>query len=520
MELPSSNKAAKTVLVIIVFTIVSKVLGYVREALIAAKFGSGAETDTFFIALSAVTLLISMISKAVNTTTIPVLSAVEAAEGKEGKVRHTNNLVSITLLFSFILVALSWVFAPLLLKVLAVGFEGEQFDLAVVLLRIGLFSILFTGVMGVFRGYLQSESMFTESAITSLPFNLVYIVFLLFFAGSHGIEGLMVASVIAVFAQLAIQFPGLKKSGYGYRFSLDFKDKYVRQVFSLIPPILVSIVINDINVMVDTSLASVLVEGSISALKYASRLNNMVTGIFIAAIVTVVFPMLSQEAHKENYDRLKSVISKGVNTILLIIIPATVGIMVLAQPIVKAAYQRGAFGPEATAMTVGALVFYALGLAGIALKSFTNRVYYALQDTKTPMINGFIAVGTNVAFNFILIKFMAHRGLALATAISAIASTALLLHGLKRKIGPIGYGRSFITGLKSLAAAGAMGVVIYFFYGVLSRYLGPGTVKELIALAATIGVGAVVYGLLIYLLRVEEFGWFIGVIKGRLRKNS
>ena len=518
--MPSSKKAAKTVLIIIVFTIISKVLGYVREALTAAKFGSGAETDTFFIALSAVTLLISMITKAVNTTTIPVLSEIESIEGKDGKRSHTNNLVNITLLFSLVLVALSWVFAPLLLRILAYGFKGEQYNFAVSLLRIGLFSILFTGIMGVFRGYLQSESMFTESALTSLPANFVYITFLMFFAGKYGIKGLMTASVFAVVAQLLIQVPGIIKTGYRYKPVLDFKDKYVKRVFSLIPPILVSIVVSDINVMVDTSLASTLVEGSISALKYAARLKSMVTGIFISAIITVVFPLLAQEAHKENYDRFKTVVTQGINIILLIIIPATVGMIILGQPIVKVAFQRGAFDALATKMTVGALTFYSLGLGGIALKSFANRIYYSLQDTRTPMINGFIAVGINIILNFILIEYMAHRGLALATAISSIVSTAILLYSLRKKIGSLGFKGSLITGLKSLAAAGVMGLVIHFTFNALSKIFVGGLLIEVAVLASTIVIGVLVYFLQVYFLRVSEISWFMNAVKGRLKGNT
>lgn len=516
----SSNKTAKTVFIIIVFTVVSKVLGYVREALIAAKFGSGIETDTFFIALSAVTLVINMITKAVNTTTIPVLSEVEAAEGKEGKNRHANNLVNITLMFSVLLVALAWVFAPLLLKVLAYGFKGEQHAYAIKLLRIGLFSILFTGIMGVFRGYLQSETSFWESALTSLPFNFVYIIFLLLLSGKYGITGLMVANVFAVLAQLLIQVPGLIRVRYKYSLGFDLKDRYVKKVFSLLPPILISIVINDINVMVDTALASTLVTGSISALKYASRINNMVTGIFVSAIITVVFPLLSQEAHRDNYDRFKNVVAQGINSILLIIIPAAVGIMVLAHPIVKVAFERGAFDAQATNMTVGALTFYAIGLIGIALKSFVNRIFYSLQDTRTPMINGLITVGINVVFNFILIKFMAHRGLALATAIASIVSTIILLWSLKKKIGNLGFTSSIITGLKSLIAAGIMGVVIYLLHNPLRSVIGGGSIGGLVTLTITISIGALVYTLGVYLLRVKEISWLLGIVKRKLKGSS
>lgn len=488
-----SKNAAKSVFVIIIFAFGSKILGYIREALIAAKFGSGIETDTFFIALTATSLFSSMITTSINTTMIPVLSEVESLEGKDGKKNHTNNLLNIIILVSFAIIALAWVLAPFILKILAFGFEGEQFKLAITMMRIGLPTIFFAGVVGVFRGYLQSELMFTESAAAQFPFNFVYIFFLIFLSGIFGIKGLMVASVLAVGAQITIQVPGIRKTGFKYKFSLDIKDKYVKKIIYLVPPVLVSVAVSDLNMIIDRSLASTLASGSISALKYASRLENIITGIFISAITTVLFPMLSQEANKDSYDRLKRVIIYGINIVLLITIPAMVGLMVLAHPIVRVAFERGVFDSNATYMTEGALIFYAIGLVGIALNLLLNRTYYSLQDTKTPMINSFIAIGLNIALNLILVKFMAHRGLALATSISAITSSLLLLYGLKKKIGSFGFTKSIKCGLKSLVASAVMGIVVYSIYIALAKVMGSGTMMELITLLISVGAGALTY---------------------------
>lgn len=514
-----SKNAAKSVFVIIIFAFGSKILGYIREALIAAKFGSGIETDTFFIALTATSLFSSMITTSINTTMIPVLSEVESLEGKDGKKNHTNNLLNIIILVSFAIIALAWVLAPFILKILAFGFEGEQFKLAITMMRIGLPTIFFAGVVGVFRGYLQSELMFTESAAAQFPFNFVYIFFLIFLSGIFGIKGLMVASVLAVGAQITIQVPGIRKTGFKYKFSLDIKDKYVKKIIYLVPPVLVSVAVSDLNMIIDRSLASTLASGSISALKYASRLENIITGIFISAITTVLFPMLSQEANKDSYDRLKRVIIYGINIVLLITIPAMVGLMVLAHPIVRVAFERGVFDSNATYMTEGALIFYAIGLAGTALNLLLNRTYYSLQDTKTPMINSFIAIGINIVLNLLLVKFIAHRGLALATSISAITTSLLLLYGLKKKIGSFGFTKSIKCGLKSLVASAVMGIVVHSLYIALAKVMGSGTMMELIILLISVGAGALTYFVLIYLFRVEEVDWVIKVVKGRLGKK-
>lgn len=513
-----SKQAAKSVTIIIIFTIASKFLGFIRESLIAAKFGSGTETDTFFIALTAVSLFTSMITGSINITMIPVLSEVEAREGKEGKKNHTNNLLSIISLISIVIIALAWVLSPSIIKILAPGFEGKQFQLAVLMMRIGLPAIFFAGVQGVFRGYLQSELMFTESAASNFPFNFVYIFFLIFLSGFFGIKGLVVTSVLATVAQILIQIPGIRKAGFGYKYILDFKDRYVKKIIYLIPPVLVSVGVNDLNNIIDKSLASTLVVGSISALNYANRLVGLTTGIFISAIITVIFPMLSQEANKDSYDGLKRVTIHGINIILLITIPATVGMIVLANPIVKIAFERGAFDSTATYMTVGALIFYSIGLVGTAAKSMLGRVYYSLQDTKTPMIDSFITIGINIVFNFALIKFMAHRGLALATSISVIVTSVFLLFRLRKKVGAFGFSRSVKCGAKSLIAATAMGIIVYFLDGVLAKNLGSGTMLELIALLISAGVGVLIYFILIYMFKIDEVDWVIRVVKNRLRK--
>lgn len=511
-----SKQAAKSVTIIIIFTIAGKFLGYIREALIAAKFGSSAETDTFFIALTATSLFATMITASINTTMIPVLSEIGAREGKKGKRDHTNNLLNIVMTISFVLIVLAWLLAPFIIKVLANGFKGEQFKLAVLMTRIGLPVIFFAGIVGVFDGYLQSELMFTESAVAQLPFNFVYIFFLIFLSGLFGIKGLVVASVLAVGAQALIQIPGVRKTGFKYNFVLTFGDKYTRKIIYLVPPVLISVAIGNLNAIIDRSLASTLISGSISALNYANMLSGLIINIFISAVAIVIFPLLSQEASEDNHDGLKKTITYGINIILLVTIPAMIGMMVLANPIVKVALERGAFDSVATHMTVGALIFYSVGLVGAALNPLLNRVYYSLQDMKTPMINGIIAVVINIILNFALINSMAHRGLALATSISAIITSLLLLYGLKKKIGSFGFAKSVKCGLKSLTASVIMGVIIYFLNSALTESVGGGTMLRLVVLLVSVGVGALIYFMLIHIFRIDEVDWIIKVVRDKL----
>jgi len=503
-NLTRSEKAVKSVAIIVIFTLASKLLGFFREILIAAKFGSSTETDTFFIALAAINLLSSLLNTSINTTMIPVLSEVQARKNKQEKNTHTNNILHIILTTSLLIISLGLILAPSCIRIIAPGFEDGQFMLAVRLMRMGLFVMVFSGVVGVYRGYLQSELMFTESAVSQFPFNFVYIFFLVFLSNVFGINGLMAANVLAVGSQILIQIPGLRKAGYKYKPVFDIKDEYIRKVLLLVPPVLLSVAVNDLNKIIDKALASNLVVGSISALNYSNRLQTFVLGVFVSAVTTVMFPMLSQEANKEGIEDMKKVMGFGINVILLITIPAAVGLIVLSEPIVRAAFERGAFDAVATSMTSGALVFYSLGLVAMALRTLLDRVFYSLQDTKTPLKNGTVAVGLNIVLNLILVKFMAHRGLALATSITTIIATLLLYNELKRKIGSLGTKRYVECGLKSLAASLVMGLVACLVYNSIYRAIGGSFILDLVSLLVAIGCAVLAYLLLIYLFKIKE----------------
>ncbi len=513
------QKTAKSALIIIIFTLGSKVLGLIREILIAAKFGSGIETDTFFVALAATGLITNLISRAITTTFIPVLSEVEVKEGIKGKIHHANNMINIIIFISMILVVFAWFLSPFIIRLTAKGFEGEQFNLAVKLTKIGLPMVLFSGMIGSLTGFLHSEQRHMSSAAIGFPYNFIYILYLLFLSSTFGIKGLMVAAVIAVISQFIIQVPEARNAGFRYKFVFDIKDEYIKKVLYLSVPVLIGVAINDINVIVNKTLASELIDGSISALNYANKLNLLIQSVFVSAITTVIFPLLSKESNNDNIKGMKKIMGYGVNFILLITIPAAVGMIVLATPIVQVAFERGAFTPNDTIMTSSALVFYSLGVVASSLRLLTTRVYYSLQDTKTPMVNGGLSVGLNIVLSLILVRFMAHAGLALATSISSTAAVLLMFYGLKKKIGSLGTKGYIATFVKSGLASVVMGAVAYLVYNGLYGVLGVSKLNNLISLLAAVGIGAVVYGLLCYVFGIDEARNVVAKVRSRLLKR-
>ena len=510
-----SKKAAKSVAILIGFSFFTKFLGFFREALIAKNFGAGAELDTYLIAAAAISLFSIMITSALYQTVIPILAEVEAKEGKRGKLRHANNILNIMSLFAICIMIIAWIAAPIVVRLIAVGFEGKQFDLVVLLMRIGLPSILFSVINGIFRGYLQSESMFFESSIADLPHNIIFIFFLLVFGNKYGVVILTVVGLISYIGRISVQYPSLRKIGYRYSFDFDFKDEYLIKMIKLTPPVLISSTISDINSIVDKSMASTLVTGSISALNYGARLVNMTEASIFSSINTVIYPMFSKAVHGKGYGELKKAIIKGLNIMLLISIPAAIATIALSNPMVRIAFERGRFDTTASTMTTIALICYSMLLPAAALRSIAYRVFYALQDTKAPMRNSIVIVGTNIVFNFILIKPMGHAGLALATSIASNVGTVTMLIRLRKKIGPFGFYHSVICMGKALLAAVAMGIVIFVLDKMI--YLGDSLWHELGKLVITGGSGLLVYVVVVYAMGVEEVRWVLGLVGEKLR---
>lgn len=514
-----SKKATRAVLLVSILTFGSKLLGFLREALMASKFGSQGYTDVFFMALSTITLFSTIITQSIGTTLIPVLSEVEAKEGKEAKREHLTNFLNMIGLTSLAILIVAWIFTPILTSMIAPGFHDEKLKLAITLTRIGLPSLFFSGIAGVFTGYLQSEGYFVESALSMSVRNIVIIIFLMFFAQHYDLKVLMFINVLASFVALLPLLRPLRASGYRYSKYLDIHDQYMKKVIYLIPPVLVSVSVEDFNKLFDTSLASRLPQGSISALNYATRLETITTSIFVTAIVTVIFPMLSDAALKDDKSELHQVIRTGLNTILMITIPATVGMVVLAHPIVKLAFERGAFTPDATIMTAGALTFYSLGIIGGSIKHFVNRIFYSLHDTKTPVLISVLMLGFNILLSLWLIGPMQHRGLALGTSIASVLTAGIFLYLLRRKIGPFGFGKIANVAMKTILSAAVMGVGVYFSYEGLLSILGSGKLNLIIALFTSVILGVLIYVIMMYILGVEELKNMLLTVRKKVVKK-
>jgi len=503
----------KIALVLMVITIASKIIGFIRELALSYFYGASNISDAYLIANTIPKVVFAFIGAGIATSYIPLFSSIVQEKGIQLAHRFTNNLINFVLIICTAIILFGLLFAEPLVKIFAAGFTGETLDIAVNFTRITMLGIYFSGLSRIFIGYLQIYNCFIIPALVGFPFNFITILSIAYSSINNNEMILAIGSVIALAAELFLLVPFIYCKGYSFKIVFDWHDQYLKKLLFLSLPIILSISVNEVNVLVDRTLASQIVEGGISALNYANRLNLFVQGLFVLSIATVMYPMISRMAAEKNMVGLKKILSESISGINLLVVPATVGLMIFAEPIVRMLFGRGAFDEQAVTLTSSALFFYTLGMVGYGLREVLSRAFYSLQDTKTPMINATIAVGLNIILNIILSRFMGIGGLALATSISALFCTLLLFISLRKKIGHFGLMDITLSFGKIVLASIIMAIVAKLANEALLTHLSAN-----LSLLASIGIGAIVYFGIIYFMKIKEVEEIILQIKKEIKK--
>lgn len=486
-------------------SIISKILGFFRETALAGVFGATTATDAYLVATIIPWMLFSVISTALSTTLIPVYTMRVHEAGDEAGLRFINTLVNFILVICLIMIIAGSFAAPWIVKIVAPGFRGEAVDLTILLTRLLLPMMVFHALTAVFTGYLQAVERFTWPALVGIPFNVVMIIAIIISGVSFGIAGVAVGSVLATACQIMVMLPGLIRVKYSYQLLIDWKDPGFRQVGKLIVPILLATGAGQLGIIVNRMLASGLAEGSISALNFGTRLTQLPLGIFIMAVTTVLYPTFSQMAAHRDMHGLRRAMIAGVRSSIFLTIPMAVGLIVLREPIVRVLFERGAFDAQATDMTAYAVLFLSLGLLPMALREVISRVYFALQDTVTPMMLGIAAVVLNIILNFVLVGPFAHGGLALATSIASLFAVIILFAVLRKRLGGLGGLEMWDSLWRVSLASAVMGCGVVALWRALTRlYPSPGFFLEAGLLTVAICAGVVIYIVASHLLRLPE----------------
>lgn len=436
-KLAKSSLLRSSILVSIC-TFLSRILGLVRDAALAYVIGASSSADAFYVAFKIPNFFRRLFAEgAFAQAFVPVLSDYKVNKGHDA-VRELVSAVSGSLALILVLITVVFIaFAPWVVYLFAPGFanDSEQIALAADLLMITFPYLLFISLTALAGGILNSHNQYAVPAITPIFLNLSLIVATLFFAKEASEKETAVAWGVffAGALQLAFQLPFLAKLKLLPLPTVEFSHPGVSRIFQLMLPALFGVSVGQINLLLDTILASFLETGSITWLYLSDRLYELPLGIFAIAVGTVVLPALSRNFAGEDRAAFVSTLDWGVRVVLLIAIPSSIALFLLAEPLVATIFYRGALTENDVLKAAMSLQAYSLGLVFMMLIKVLAPGYYARQDTKTPVKVGVIAMVANMVFNLILVFPFGHVGLALATTLSAFLNMFLLWRGLSNE---------------------------------------------------------------------------------------
>ncbi|MFB0526334.1 MAG: murein biosynthesis integral membrane protein MurJ [bacterium] len=539
------GKITRSVAGVSVSTLASRILGYLRDMLIANFFGAGLVADAFFVAYRIPNLLRRLLGEgALSASFIPVFTEYLTTKPKEEAQRlaRISGLLLLTVLS--ILTVLGIIFSPIIVRVTAPGFirDPEKLALTITLTRILFPFMIAIGMAALALGVLNSLHRFIIPALAPSLLSISEILFILFICPlmERPIIGLVLGVLVGGFAQFFFQLPALARRGFvvpagkishnpwlklmdypqnllknsivlGKKWVSILNHPGVKRIGLLMLPATLGLSVSQINTFVDTICASLLREGSVTALYYANRLMQLPLALFGTAIATVALPMMSRSAAATNIEELKDTLSLALRMILFTIVPASLGLIILGSPIISLLFERGRFTAQATQATSWALLFYSTGIVAYAGVKVVASAFYSMQDTRTPVRIASIAMVANIVLNLILMRILDVGGLAFATAIASFINLSMLLLYLRKRIGRLGGKRVLLSLTKILFASSAMGIACVYF----SRLLGQ--INKLTQVAGTILICIIIYVLMTHLLRCDEIKYVWKIIT---RKES
>lgn len=503
-------------------TMLSRIMGMVRDMVVARLFGAGMATDAFFAAFQIPNLLRRFFAEgALTSAFVPTFSETLVQEGEE-RARDLANLcfTLLTIVVAFVTL-LGVLFSPAIVGLMFPGFSAVpgKFELTVLLNRVMFPYLFFIALVALCMGILNTLRHFFTPAISTVFLNISMIVCALllrpFF--EYPITALAVGVLMGGLLQLLLQLPVLWKKGYPIRPRFNFKDSKLKKIALLLAPATLGVGVYYLNITVGNILASLLPQGSISYLYYAQRLFEFPQGVFTVSVAQAVLPAMSRQAAVGDIEAMKDSLNYGIRLTLFVTIPALVGLVVCAGPLMELIFRGGQFDHTMAMQSARALVFYSLGLSCVALVRVLAPAFYALKDTKTPVMAAFISFMLNLGFSLALMGPMLHAGLALASSLSALGNMTILFWLLRRKTGPLGGGRLLRTAGSSLLAALPMGIVTWWMLGFIDWSLPGEKLIKSALLAGSVLVAVGCYLLFSRLLRSEEADEMLAMVRRRVK---
>jgi putative peptidoglycan lipid II flippase len=504
-------------------TVLSRIMGMVRDMAVSRLFGAGFATDAFFAAFQIPNMLRRFFAEgALTSAFVPTFSEWYTQRGEDEARELANICFSLLTIVMGIVTLLGIVFSPVIVALMFPGFSAQpnKLELTIFLNRLMFPYIFFISLVALCMGILNTVRHFFTPAISTVFLNLSMIgcALLLRVWFEVPITALAVGVLLGGFLQLLLQLPVLYRKGFPVRLRFNPRHPAVKRIALLMGPSIFGVGVYYLNITIGAILASLLPQGSVSYLYYAQRLFEFPQGIFTVSIAQAVLPSMSRQAAVGDMAGLKDSLNFGLRLTLFITIPAMAGLLVCSTPIFTLLFMGGEFDYQKAVNSAVALFYYSWGLSFVALVRVLVPAFYALKDTRTPVIIAFIAFVLNVAFSLALMGPLLHGGLALATTLSAVCNMALLLYFLHRKIGAFGLRKISLAGARILVASLPMALAVSWGMGRIDWSRPGEKILKASVLAGSISVGIAIFLACAYLFRCEEVGKTVELLRRRLRR--
>jgi putative peptidoglycan lipid II flippase len=505
------SKATQTIargaLTVMLAFVISNLIGLLAKTLTARYFGTGIESNAFFAANRFSEILFNLVAGgALGSAFIPVFTGLLAKNENQKAWKLASAVMNLVTIVLIILSLLTMIFSKQVVRyILAPGFAENEMLLTAQLLRIQVLSSMIFGLSGLVMGTLNAHQHFLLPAIAPAMYQVGWIFGIFLLEPKMGISGLAWGVVIGSFFHLAVQIPRLLKlPGIRYSFAFGLEMDEVREVARLMTPRLLGVAVVQLNFLLNTFLASFQSEGSITAISLAFPLMIMPQAVIAQSVAIAALPTFSAQVAKNKINEMRNSLTSTLQAVLILSIPAATGLILLREPIVTLLYKGSAFTSQSVKLVSWALLWYSMGLVGHCLVEVVSRAFYALHDTKTPVIIGVGAMTGNLLLSLLFsaifsnLGWMQHGGLALANSTATAVESIILLILMKRKINGINGKKITETVIKSISASVGMGAAIWFVERLMNPY-GPGR-----TVVISITMGVIAYGLLLVLLRSSE----------------
>lgn len=506
-------------------TILSRIMGMVRDMVVSRLFGAGFATDAFFAAYQIPNMLRRFFAEgALTSAFVPIFSEALSRNGKEDARELVNICFTLlTIVMAGITVA-GILFSPQIVGLMFPGFGSvpAKLDLTIFLNRLMFPYIFFISLVALCMGILNSVRHFFTPAISTVFLNIAMILsaWLLHDCFDAPVTALAVGVLLGGLLQLILQLPVLYRLGFPVRPSFSFRHQAVRRIVLLMGPSIFGVGVYYLNITVGNILASLLPQGSVSYLYYGQRLFEFPLGVFIVSIAQAVLPSMSRQAAEGDLDALKESLAFGMRLTIFVTVPAMVGLIVCSIPVFSLLFMGGEFGYDKARHCAEALIFYSFGLSFVALVRVVVPAFYAMKDTRTPVLAALFAFMVNLAFSLALMGPMLHGGLALASTIAALGNLLVLLFFLRRKIGPFGGRGIMVCGVKAAIASLPVALVAWWGMTLADWVVTEGRLFKVLLMASTITAAALLYLGTAWGLKCGEARDLVGLVRKRLERSK